>query len=247
MATIPENYNTSSLHLDPWGIKTAADPVTTAVGEINNDLLAIIGSLNDLKLSWTGTDGSAAQTASDFNDRWAAQSEALYGIPDDPTNKGILNILSGGVQSAAANFSQVESHVNEMFTTFYNNLTASVSSGAVASAVSSIVSAVQKAAADGEDGIGVANAAAEAADAAEVGADAATVGASATVASAAFAVAVDDGGGGGDSNAVVAAVEAAAETASPGYANTGAGSTEDVLDLVTNTYYHTTSINEDFS
>ncbi|MEU9407507.1 WXG100 family type VII secretion target [Streptomyces sp. NPDC048281] len=117
--SLPANYNTSSIAVDPWSLKSTADEVKTAVKGIGDDLEAIGDRMSDLRLSWAG---DSADVMDDLNNRWNDNATNLFGTKDG-TKPGILNTLSGGLTGDALNYSQTESKIQQMFDAFYNGLT----------------------------------------------------------------------------------------------------------------------------
>lgn len=112
--TLPANWDSSSITVDPSGLNSAAEAVQTSSTNIYNYLTDINNSLSNLQLSWTG---ESASVANEFNTRWVNAMTALYGPSTDP-GKGIMNILNDGLQMAAQNYSNNESSVANMFNQF---------------------------------------------------------------------------------------------------------------------------------
>jgi len=113
---IPANYDSSSISVDPGGLNSCSDAITAQVQDIANYLGNINNALSNLALSWAG---QAANAASTYNTDWASVVQALFGTQDDPST-GALNILVGGLSSAAQNYSAAEAAIAKMFTDYSN-------------------------------------------------------------------------------------------------------------------------------
>jgi len=141
MSEIPKDYNAVTLSVDPISISTACDQVTEAAQNISSALGDIMASLSELRLSWTG---DSADVANDFNARWTAVTQELYGsqFASDLNQAtggwvyefhadalGVLNVLTGGVTMAAQNYANCEGAVVAMFQEFQNQLLQNSSGG----------------------------------------------------------------------------------------------------------------------
>jgi uncharacterized protein YukE len=118
MATIPDDYDSSSISVDPVDLGAKAGQIDTSTQQIADALSDIMDSLDALKLSWTG---DSSKVADSFNSRWSDAMTELYGTKDDP-GKGILNVLVGGLKAAVQNYSKGENQVVDMFGDFTKKL-----------------------------------------------------------------------------------------------------------------------------
>lgn len=112
--TLPTNWDSSTVTVDPYGLNSAAEAVQTSTTNIYNYLTDINNSLGGLQLSWIG---ESASVADEFNTRWVDAMTALYGPSTDP-GKGIMNVLNDGLKMAVQNYSNSESSVAKMFNQF---------------------------------------------------------------------------------------------------------------------------------
>ncbi|MFJ3639690.1 WXG100 family type VII secretion target [Streptomyces sp. NPDC090108] len=112
MSSLPANWDSATIDVDPKTLHTAYLAVLHAVGDIGDDLNAITDQLNQLLVSWTGDSSSAAKEAQDFNDRWTDVWTRLYGTKDNP-EKGVLNRLVAGIETAAVTYSRGERGVSD--------------------------------------------------------------------------------------------------------------------------------------
>ncbi|MER7186446.1 WXG100 family type VII secretion target [Streptomyces hyaluromycini] len=118
MSHIPHDYNAVTLSVDPNSLNAACDQVNSAGQNISDALADIMNSLSDLRLSWTG---DAADVADDFNTRWTAVTEQLYGTQAEPS-KGVLNVLTAGIGKAAQNYANCEGAIKTMFLNFHTGI-----------------------------------------------------------------------------------------------------------------------------
>jgi uncharacterized protein YukE len=116
---LPDNYNSSTLRVDPGGLSSTLATLSTAIQDINNDIGDIIVRLNALKLSWTG---DSATVMDDYNARWLKAVTDLYGTELNP-DTGILNVLTSGIAQAVENYNVCEQNVADMFNQFETALT----------------------------------------------------------------------------------------------------------------------------
>jgi uncharacterized protein YukE len=114
MATIPSNYDSAKISVDPREIDVTAQSVRELVGDIATSLNTIQTSMNSLLLSWAG---NAATEAEALNKRWNAISTKLYGTQADQ-GKGLFSRLIMGLETAAENYSSNENSVTKMFEKF---------------------------------------------------------------------------------------------------------------------------------
>ena len=128
---IPANYDAVTLNIDPSVLNSSAETLLNLITNINDGLTNISNALSGLSLSWVGTSSSEA---TQYENEWNTATQALFGTPDDPTT-GALNILYGGVASAAANYSANEDNISTMFNTFTSGVSASSSSSSATSTV----------------------------------------------------------------------------------------------------------------
>ena len=128
--SVPANYDTVRLNVNPQHLHDSAGQLEANVAEINDALGDVITSLGDLKLSWTGP---ASDSASDFNQRWGAAMTTLFGTQDDPS-QGVLNVMTDGLLGAAQNYGSNEYQIKQMYQKF-NDLMNGSSSGAAANVV----------------------------------------------------------------------------------------------------------------
>ncbi|MEV6536786.1 hypothetical protein AB0M86_45770 [Streptomyces sp. NPDC051639] len=97
--------------MDPDTLHAAYSAVVDAIISISDDLNAITDQLNQLLVSWTGDSSGAAKEAQDFNDKWTDTWTRLYGTKDNP-EKGVLNRLVSGLETAAVTYSRGERGVS---------------------------------------------------------------------------------------------------------------------------------------
>jgi uncharacterized protein YukE len=119
ISALPENYNSSTLRVDPGGLTSTLATLTTAIQGINDDISDIMTNLNALKLSWTG---DSATVMNDYNARWYKAVTDLFG-PEHNPGAGILNVLTSGLAQAVANYNACEQNVADMFNQFETALT----------------------------------------------------------------------------------------------------------------------------
>jgi uncharacterized protein YukE len=109
--SIPANYDSSSISVDPWVLHSSASAIHDAVFGINDDMTAITNKLNELRLSWVGDSSERSQKFQhDWNDIW----QRLYGTKEHPEH-GILNRFASGLAAAAVGYSRGERAVSDSF------------------------------------------------------------------------------------------------------------------------------------
>jgi len=115
---IPEQYDTAGavIKVAPDNVFQSATVAIPGLGkEIADSVNRVVQIWNDLKLGWVG---NTATEAHDFNDRWAADINKLFGSQADGAQggtPGILNQLANGIAMAAMNYGQAEDTVTNMF------------------------------------------------------------------------------------------------------------------------------------
>lgn len=114
MSSIPANYDSSSLSIDPGSINETAQNIENLVDAIELGVEAISQTLSDLTLSWAGQSASQAQQ---YNDEWNNAVTKLLGSQQDPSS-GALNSLINGINYAAQNYSETENSIQGMFSKF---------------------------------------------------------------------------------------------------------------------------------
>ncbi|MEV6537137.1 hypothetical protein AB0M86_47660 [Streptomyces sp. NPDC051639] len=112
MSSLPATWDSATIDVDPYTLHTAYSAVLDAISAISDDLNAITDQLNQLLVSWTGDSSGAAKEAQDFNDRWTDTWTRLYGTKDNP-EKGVLNRLVSGLETAAVTYSRGERGVSD--------------------------------------------------------------------------------------------------------------------------------------
>lgn len=117
---VPSNYNSSSIDVDPWPMKSASSAVADAVSGISDAMAAITDKLDELRLSWVGP---SSDEADKFNNDWNDLGKRLYGTKDDPYGKddprsGILNRFNSGLATASVGYSRGERAVSDSFAAY---------------------------------------------------------------------------------------------------------------------------------
>ncbi|MEV6948791.1 hypothetical protein AB0N07_44130 [Streptomyces sp. NPDC051172] len=141
MQSIPKDYNSSKLAVDPITLSDSCDKLTDAAQNIGTALGDIMNCLSELRISWTG---DSADVADDFNQRWSKVTGELYGTEAaqivntltfggfyaaDPGAEGVIPALTKGVAKAAGNYANGEGAVKAMFWNLGNGLAQSGGSG----------------------------------------------------------------------------------------------------------------------
>jgi uncharacterized protein YukE len=111
VSTIPSNYDSTVVDVDPSSIEMSADAIQIAVVEVSQSLNVIMNTLSGLALSWTG---ESADVANKFNTLWSNAMTSLFGTKDDP-DIGILSAVVSGMKGAVQNYSASEQQVVDMF------------------------------------------------------------------------------------------------------------------------------------
>jgi hypothetical protein len=116
----PPKYAPSGISYDS-GKRILVDPdelyqiatvgVKGVVDDMVNNIDAIMATIENLAVSWTG---GSAQEARDFGDRWQTAMTNLLGTKDDP-GQGALNKVMTGVAIAGSNYGEGEDTVFKMF------------------------------------------------------------------------------------------------------------------------------------
>jgi uncharacterized protein YukE len=109
--SLPANWNTSTVTVDPWVLHSASQKSSDAVKDINDAMNAVTTRLNELRLSWTGSSQEQADT---FNNDWNAMVKRLFGTQDHPEN-GILSRFCSGLEAAAIGYSRGERTISDSF------------------------------------------------------------------------------------------------------------------------------------
>lgn len=111
-------YDARELAIDPTAISDAADRLKALVGDIGDELVTVTGAMDNLSVDWFG---GGASEADDFNRRWSAAFQTLFGSEKDPST-GILNQLYSGMVTAAANYDGGESAIEAAFVAFQGQM-----------------------------------------------------------------------------------------------------------------------------
>ncbi|CAG6394667.1 hypothetical protein NMG29_40140 [Streptomyces cocklensis] len=112
--SLPANWNSSTVTVDPWVLKSASDNSAVAVKSIGDVMVAVTDRLNELRLSWTG---DSQEQADKFNRDWNAIVTQLFGTKEHPEN-GLLNRFCTGLGTAAVGYSRGERAVSDSFAKF---------------------------------------------------------------------------------------------------------------------------------
>ena len=105
------NYNTSSFSINPDEVKKRADEILVLAKDIVDSLNNINDTLSALKMGWAG---ATADEAQDFGNRWNSVMTELFGDKDHP-EKGVLNVIVGGLDAVRWNYAWCEDGVFQMF------------------------------------------------------------------------------------------------------------------------------------
>jgi uncharacterized protein YukE len=118
MADGNADYDSSTLAVAPVSISEHAKTLKNYSDQVVSDLETINGIMANLALGWAGATADEAQAVTDH---WNQVMQELFGTTDHP-EYGVLNVMLGGVQAAAAAYSQVEAGLQTMFFNFESQL-----------------------------------------------------------------------------------------------------------------------------
>lgn len=114
------------LAVGPWGLNDTAKGLSTLAQNIADSVDRITNTLQPLVLNdWIGT---TQQEADDFNNRWLAVMGEVFGSKDKPDD-GVLNALSDGIATAAANYDKAEYALIDVWNQFAGKLPAANQNG----------------------------------------------------------------------------------------------------------------------
>jgi hypothetical protein len=116
----PSNYDNAGLliRIDPGNVFFHVGDMQYEAQAIGDAITAIVGIWNNLRLGWVGTTAAEAQ---DFNTRWVAAVQALFGTSADPKS-GALPRIADAVAYAAINYGEAEDSNQKMFQSLTNDL-----------------------------------------------------------------------------------------------------------------------------
>jgi hypothetical protein len=126
--TAPGNYDSGELliNVDPDALfRYASVDIRGSSTSIVAHIYAIVQTWNSLKLGWMG---NTADEVQDFNTRWSAGIEKLFGTEDKPED-GILSKVATAAGMAAINYGVAEDIVTKMFTSISNGIDNPASAG----------------------------------------------------------------------------------------------------------------------
>ena len=122
-APMPANYDTAVVNVDLVAFPANIVTMQALITDITNDVVAVVGVINNLTLGWAG-DTAAEVTA--FFDSWNAAVNVLVGNGDPNATleqSGTLNILAGALAAAMTNYDSIETTLVKQFTQFTQALT----------------------------------------------------------------------------------------------------------------------------
>jgi hypothetical protein len=115
---VPSNYNSSSIDVDPFAVKSAGDMIVEAIAGLVSDMKSVHDALDGLLLkSWAGDTDGAANVANDWSNHWNDLVKLLLG-EDDSSDGGLLQTYADGIGGAAIGYSRGERSVSDMWALF---------------------------------------------------------------------------------------------------------------------------------
>ena len=115
----PANYDQAELDIEPADLKRAAETVNRHARDIAGALNRINAKLR--ALNEHGWQGATQQEAEDFNTRWIAVTNNLFGPKDDP-HGGVLNAIAVGIDTAYGNYNTTETELTKIWKEFSGKL-----------------------------------------------------------------------------------------------------------------------------
>lgn len=124
------DYDISSIQINPHEVAARADKLIGLTTDVAALIKKIADTIFDLKLGWVG---KTADEAKQFSDKWTAVMKELFGTDDkndtNPSDAGVLNIMSNGLKAVAQGFDEVEAELAKSFAQMYGSLFESGTSG----------------------------------------------------------------------------------------------------------------------